>query len=392
MAQYALDDLFSTVLGDQYSEINSDKTEAESETLLNNIESMLYSLQSDCLPSEANSSTYNANKKVVLVPNSHSNTRLIQLKPIDKNMVKIEPTEIKQASKTSTKQSIGSTLKKISPKLAPSIVPSANTNQPSLIQISSNLSNGNNNNRTKIEQEKSGLSSNLNQTASIALIPSNTNCLPVLMINGFNQTMATASFVNSVQAKDETEPNAKKLKPESPKTPLIQSKQTSTIPTVVNLNHQAPVFNKIDLKPNTESSNSVQNSQANQPIDIDLIKKQSRMIRNRESACLSRKRKKEYMQTLEERLAEMANKNDELKKENQELRDKILVLETENRVLKEQQSIKIVDTTGNQIRTLIKSPFTTKIINTNNTNPSLKRPFIMLAVFFIFGINMIPFM
>jgi hypothetical protein len=222
------------------------------------------------------------------------------------------------------------------------------------------------------------------------------------MINGFNPTINTANFANSVQTKDETEPNAKKLKPDSPKISIIQPKQTCTLPTVVNLN-QAAVFsaqqfsttttaNKTEIKSNATPNNSAQNGQVSQPIDIDMMKKQTRMIRNRESACLSRKRKKEYMQTLEERLAEMANKNDELKKENQELRDKILVLETENRVLKEQQSIKIVDTTGNQIRTLIKSPFTTKIINTNSNNPSLKRPFIMLAVFFIFGVNIIPFM
>jgi hypothetical protein len=60
-----------------------------------------------------------------------------------------------------------------------------------------------------------------------------------------------------------------------------------------------------------------------------LVKKQSRMIKNRESACLSRKRKKEYVTTLEESAKEVRGENEELKQENQKLREKVLVLETE---------------------------------------------------------------
>lgn len=53
------------------------------------------------------------------------------------------------------------------------------------------------------------------------------------------------------------------------------------------------------------------------------------MIKNRESACLSRKRKKEYVTTLEDSLNEAKKENDGLKQENQKLKDKVLVLETE---------------------------------------------------------------
>lgn len=48
-------------------------------------------------------------------------------------------------------------------------------------------------------------------------------------------------------------------------------------------------------------------------IDERTLKKQMRMIKNRESACLSRKKKKEYVNTLEARLMILSKENQELK-------------------------------------------------------------------------------
>lgn len=59
------------------------------------------------------------------------------------------------------------------------------------------------------------------------------------------------------------------------------------------------------------------------------MKKQSRMIKNRESACLSRKRKKEYMTTLEDTVKSLTDKNETLTKENQTLRERVASLEAE---------------------------------------------------------------
>ncbi|XP_074654693.1 cyclic AMP-dependent transcription factor ATF-6 alpha-like [Tubulanus polymorphus] len=64
------------------------------------------------------------------------------------------------------------------------------------------------------------------------------------------------------------------------------------------------------------------------------IKRQQRMIKNRESACLSRKRKKEYVTAVEERLKQFNSENDRLKQENETLKRKIDALLSENERLK----------------------------------------------------------
>ncbi|XP_062919802.1 cyclic AMP-dependent transcription factor ATF-6 alpha [Mobula hypostoma] len=68
--------------------------------------------------------------------------------------------------------------------------------------------------------------------------------------------------------------------------------------------------------------------------DVSALRRQERMIKNRESACLSRRKKKEYLLNLEHRLRSALVENAKLKNENGSLQKQLQELMSENQQLK----------------------------------------------------------
>jgi len=63
--------------------------------------------------------------------------------------------------------------------------------------------------------------------------------------------------------------------------------------------------------------------------ELRNIKRQQRMIKNRESACISRKKKKEYVAQLEDQIKHLSNENLHLRSENENLKETLRDLQAE---------------------------------------------------------------
>lgn len=99
---------------------------------------------------------------------------------------------------------------------------------------------------------------------------------------------------------------------------VIKLLSASIAPTVTTSTTTVPAkVMPIDLKPiKIERMNVSSVSKMNgikQEIDDRTLKKQMRMIKNRESACLSRKKKKDYVTSLEARISDLSKENQQLK-------------------------------------------------------------------------------
>ncbi|KAM7533611.1 hypothetical protein Aperf_G00000127966 [Anoplocephala perfoliata] len=95
--------------------------------------------------------------------------------------------------------------------------------------------------------------------------------------------------------------------------------QQHLIPAVVSL----PVIDEFTF---SNSFQVVSPSTESESIE-KLVKKQERMIKNRQAACLSRLRKKEYLERLELRLDQLRQENAHLRQENNEWRNRYDILE-----------------------------------------------------------------
>lgn len=166
--------------------------------------------------------------------------------------------------------------------------------------------------------------------------------------------------------------------PISPQPIIIDSNvyQKIQIIPIQSLQHIQPIARQdarkikpIIPKPSNASSsdsetnqNSLISSKTNSPIDKALIK-QARLIRNRESALISRKKKKDYLQNLEIEVNSLRKENDMLKEENSLLKARLKGY-------------------GN---------FTCRCASTITSKLPNKNASLLLALIFMIGFNVIPF-
>lgn len=111
-----------------------------------------------------------------------------------------------------------------------------------------------------------------------------------------------------------------KVESETDFKPNVSTIPSGVLPMLQNL---PPGTNLTKILPALKSSRG--RSASHDSPDIQALKRHIRMIRNRESASLSRKKKKEYVTSLEDRLKEVETENCKLKQENQLLKTRLLM-------------------------------------------------------------------
>lgn len=107
------------------------------------------------------------------------------------------------------------------------------------------------------------------------------------------------------------------LQPNNKNIPIIKPKMTNKLPISKNVkiksNKTSIIFPKEPTIIETSSGPPLNINDIYQSNDLRAFKKQQRMIKNREAASISRKRKKDYVTSLEIQLENLAKENNHLK-------------------------------------------------------------------------------
>lgn len=199
----------------------------------------------------------------------------------------------------------------------------------------------------------------------------------------------------------------------NPLTPNGESTKITIKTTTSNATTQPANFNKVplisaDIKPITFNTNErlplppmakpIAAKLPKAEVDDRVVKKQMRMIKNRESACMSRKKKKEYVTSLENRISDLSKENQQLKSVSRSFSADTFIFSSkfssfylqENSMLKNRlndMANRLCEICGAGKKQFSSSSSTTTFANIPKRNTAF-----LLAVIFMVSINVGPFL
>ncbi|GCB72753.1 hypothetical protein scyTo_0002166 [Scyliorhinus torazame] len=115
-------------------------------------------------------------------------------------------------------------------------------------------------------------------------------------------------------------------------TGCVNSLETADIKEMLNIASNALVVHSLtdgEIAEMVLHKDQLDNKSDDEEVTVNALRRQERMIKNRESACLSRRKKKEYLLNLEHRLTSALFENAKLKNENGSLHKQLQDLMSE---------------------------------------------------------------